>query len=90
MVHQSYINIVATFVNLNSCFFRNAIVNTSCSYVEQLSQSDFRVSFVEFTAEFGDYDPVEHTVGLISEFRFVPQQTEELEMGVLEWYKMCR
>jgi hypothetical protein len=44
----------------------------------------------EQTAELGDYDPTEHTVSLISEFRFVPQQTEELELAVLEWYKTCR
>ena len=41
-------------------------------------------------AELGDYDPGEHTVCFISEFRFVPQQTEELERSVLEAYKMCR
>jgi len=45
---------------------------------------------VELAAELGDYDPVEHTLGFISQFRFVPQQTEELEMGVVEWYKMLR
>ncbi|KAL5004262.1 hypothetical protein ScPMuIL_017718 [Solemya velum] len=30
-------------------------------------------------SELGDFDPNRHTVGYVSEFRFVPNQTEELE-----------
>ena len=40
-----------------------------------------------FSAELGDYDPEEHSVATISEFRFVPDQTEELEDAVFEQYK---
>ncbi|CAG2188451.1 unnamed protein product [Mytilus edulis] len=32
-----------------------------------------------FLAELGDYDPQRYSTGYISEFRFVPNQTEELE-----------
>lgn len=40
-------------------------------------------------AELGDYDPKQHTLVLISKYRFVPdeQQTEEFELTVLEKYK---
>ena len=43
-------------------------------------------------AELGDYDEGEHTPGFISEFRFVPEskQTEELELAILEAYKLRR
>ena len=43
-------------------------------------------------AELGDYDEGEHTPGFISEFRFVPEskQTEDLELAILEAYKLRR
>lgn len=40
-------------------------------------------------AELGDYDETVHTAAFISEFRFVPNQTEDLEIMVLEEYKKC-
>lgn len=44
-------------------------------------------SFSFILAELGDYDPEEHTPGCISEFRFVPDQTEDLELAALEKFK---
>lgn len=41
-------------------------------------------------AELGDYDPVQHTPGFVSEFRFVPDQTEEMEIDILNFYKSCK
>ena len=43
------------------------------------------------TAELGDYEDDIHTPGVISEFRFVPdsEQTEEMELEILERYKKC-
>lgn len=41
-------------------------------------------------AELGDYDDEVHTAATVSEFRFVPRQTEELEIAILEEYKRCR
>ena len=40
----------------------------------------------------GDYEEDEHTPYVISEFRFVPdgQQTEELELAVIEKFKTLR
>ncbi|KAF2358452.1 FERM C-terminal PH-like domain [Trinorchestia longiramus] len=38
-------------------------------------------------SELGDFDPEEHTPGFVSEFRFYPQQTEEMEEHTLEKYK---
>lgn len=41
-------------------------------------------------SELGDYDPEVHTPYFISEFRFVPDQTENFELAVIEAYKSCR
>ncbi|EDV26550.1 uncharacterized protein TRIADDRAFT_23231, partial [Trichoplax adhaerens] len=38
-------------------------------------------------AELGDYNPQVHTDGYVSEFRFVPKQSEELEDQVMEYHK---
>lgn len=43
-----------------------------------------------FVAELGDYDLAEHTPELVSEFRFVPIQTEEMELAIFEKWKEYR
>ena len=40
------------------------------------------------TAELGDYDPKRHSPGYVSEFRFVPNQTEDLEVRISQLHKM--
>ncbi|XP_063361015.1 band 4.1-like protein 5 [Cydia amplana] len=41
-------------------------------------------------SELGDFDEVLHTPATVSEFRFVPNQTEEMEIEILEEYKKCK
>ncbi|KAH8249992.1 hypothetical protein KR026_003303 [Drosophila bipectinata] len=41
-------------------------------------------------SELGDYDDQVHSAATVSEFRFVPEQTEDLEISILEEYKTCR
>ncbi|XP_017324785.1 band 4.1-like protein 5 isoform X3 [Ictalurus punctatus] len=41
-------------------------------------------------AELGDCDPAEHGLDLVSEFRFVPEQTEEMEVAIYNAWKECR
>nr|CAD7399236.1 unnamed protein product [Timema poppensis] len=41
-------------------------------------------------AELGDYEEGYHTPAVVSEFRFVPEQTEEMEIAILEEYIKCR
>lgn len=42
------------------------------------------------SAELGDYDDTQHTAATVSEFRFVPNQTEEMEIEILEEFKKAR
>lgn len=42
-----------------------------------------------FLAELGDYDDTIHTPATVSEFRFVPNQTEDIEIAILEEFKKC-
>ncbi|MBN3325468.1 E41L5 protein, partial [Atractosteus spatula] len=41
-------------------------------------------------AELGDCDPAEHPQELVSEFRFMPEQTEDMELAIYEKWKECR
>ncbi|XP_072114820.1 band 4.1-like protein 5 isoform X3 [Mobula birostris] len=41
-------------------------------------------------AELGDCDPSENGPDLVSEFRFVPDQVEEMEFAIFEKWKECR
>uniref|UniRef100_A0A6P4E6G2 Moesin/ezrin/radixin homolog 1 n=1 Tax=Drosophila rhopaloa TaxID=1041015 RepID=A0A6P4E6G2_DRORH len=41
-------------------------------------------------SELGDFDNQEHSAATVSEFRFVPEQTEDLEISILDEYKTCR
>lgn len=48
------------------------------------------VTFLVFLcplAELGDYDPYKHTAGYVSEYRFVPDQKEELEDAIERIHK---
>ncbi|KAF5284133.1 hypothetical protein FQR65_LT00133 [Abscondita terminalis] len=40
-------------------------------------------------SELGDYDKSQHTAATVSEFRFIPNQTEEMEIEILEEFKKC-
>lgn len=41
-------------------------------------------------AELGDYDDYQHTEGTVSEFRFVPDQGERLEIDIFHAFKKCK
>lgn len=41
-------------------------------------------------SELRDYDETQHTAGTVSEFRFVPNQSEEMEIEILNEYKKLR
>lgn len=41
-------------------------------------------------SELGDYDENTHTPAFVSEFRFIPDQNEEMEVHILEQYKKLR
>jgi len=45
---------------------------------------------IVFAAELGDYDPEVHNPYFISEFRFVPNQTEQFELAAIEAFKTCK
>ena len=40
-----------------------------------------------FLAELGDYDPRRHSLGYVTEFRFLANQTTELEARIVELHK---
>ena len=42
------------------------------------------------SAELGDFDPAVHTAAFVSEFRFVPAQTEDMEVEILNIYRHLR
>lgn len=43
--------------------------------------------YITFTAELGDYDSRRHGPGYVSEFRFLNNQTIELEVRIAELHK---
>lgn len=48
------------------------------------------IFFLLSTAELGDYDDSIHTPATVSEFRFVPNQSEEMEEATLEEYRKIK
>ena len=42
------------------------------------------------TAELGECELPEHTPELVSEFRFIPNQTEAMEFDIFQRWKECR
>ena len=45
---------------------------------------------VVLSAELGDYEEDVHSAGDISEFRFVEDQTEDMELAILDRFKNLR
>ena len=43
-----------------------------------------------FLAELGDFNPAVHTAAVVSEFRFVPVQTEDMEEEILSAYSQLQ
>lgn len=54
-------------------------------FQEQFSK--MQKNAISFVAELGDYDPYKHTTGYVSEYRFVPDQKEELEEAIERIHK---
>ncbi|KAJ8012631.1 hypothetical protein DPEC_G00044880 [Dallia pectoralis] len=48
------------------------------------------LSAFSLQAELGDCDPAEHALDLVSEFRFMPEQTETMELAIFNTWKECR
>lgn len=45
---------------------------------------------MERAAELGECELPEHTPELVSEFRFIPNQTEAMEFDIFQRWKECR
>ncbi|XP_056915028.1 band 4.1-like protein 5 isoform X1 [Takifugu flavidus] len=56
-----------------------------CPFVTAVELAAFSLQ-----AELGDCDPLEHNLDLVSEFRFIPNQTEEVELAIYNAWKECR
>uniref|UniRef100_A0A8C3ARP7 Erythrocyte membrane protein band 4.1 like 5 n=1 Tax=Cyclopterus lumpus TaxID=8103 RepID=A0A8C3ARP7_CYCLU len=56
-------------------------------FVLQLKQDILSVHGCVFSAEMGDCDPLEHNRDLVSEFRFIPNQTEDVELEIYNKWK---
>ena len=52
---------------------------TACQPIWVMLCQEFSFEYIHFVAELGDFDHKRHTYGYVSEFRFGPHQTEELE-----------
>lgn len=56
-------------------------------YPDHLQSSSLTNFVLSVAAELGDYDPRRHSPGYVSEFRFVANQTAELETKISEHHK---
>ncbi|CAL8147901.1 unnamed protein product [Orchesella dallaii] len=53
-------------------------------------QTAIELGALAIQSELGDYDPDIHTPSFVSEFRFTPDQTEEMEILILEEFKKLK
>ncbi|GIY02245.1 band 4.1-like protein 5 [Caerostris extrusa] len=71
-------------------FFLQLKQDLFCGRLPAPHQTVVELSAFALQSELGDYDPVQHTPGFVSEFRFAPDQTEEMEVDILNAYKTCK
>lgn len=50
----------------------------------------YEYMFCHRLAELGDFDEEDHTPAFISEFRFMPNQSEEMELEIFNKYQSLR
>ncbi|XP_008186340.1 band 4.1-like protein 5 isoform X3 [Acyrthosiphon pisum] len=58
--------------------------------LECLQNTCIELAALALQSELGDYDESCHTPAVISEFRFVPNQTEDMEIQIVEEFKKCK
>lgn len=67
---------------------RDVKVNDWYDYKDAVSRFIWSNEFLfMIPAELGDYDPRRHSVGYVTEFRFLANQTTELENRIVELHK---
>ena len=60
-----------------------------CGKLPVTNEVAFSLAALALQSEFGDCEDEEHDLAFVSEFRFVPGQTEDLELQILdEWRKL--
>lgn len=57
---------------------------------EKHSMSPVFLPLLKLAAELGECELPEHTPELVSEFRFIPNQTEAMEFDIFQRWKECR
>jgi hypothetical protein len=57
---------------------------------QKCSMSPVFLPFMKRAAELGECELPEHTPELVSEFRFIPNQTEAMEFDIFQRWKECR
>ena len=73
--------VLAFSASATGCNTKSPIMQTQISQTGILKYLVFDASHL-LTAELGDFDPHQNTAGYVSEFCFVPNQTEELERRI--------
>lgn len=76
----------------SSCL-RALLYLTFANFYEVRSQNSVVYGYITLSyvlAELGDYEEGVHSPGVVSEFRFVESQTEEMELAILEKFKLCK
>ncbi|EEB14590.1 Radixin, putative [Pediculus humanus corporis] len=71
-------------------FFLQLKIDIFEGKLECPDQTAIQLSALALQSELGDYEEEYHTPGTVSEFRFVPNQTEEIELAIFEEYKKCK
>ncbi|VDD96428.1 unnamed protein product [Enterobius vermicularis] len=71
-------------------FFLQLKQDIQTGKLECPKETAIELAALALQSELGDYNPAEHTPALISEFRFHPEQNEEMELAILEHFMTCR
>jgi hypothetical protein len=52
--------------------------------------TEVKTIHIFFSAEVGDYDPVDHPPGYVGDFNMLPKQTPKMEERIAEIHKTLR
>ncbi|VDM25363.1 unnamed protein product [Toxocara canis] len=71
-------------------FFLQLKQDIQTGKLECPKETAIELAALALQSEFGDYNPAVHNAAFVSEFRFHPEQDEDMEIAILEKYTTCR
>uniref|UniRef100_A0A8C9W8M1 Erythrocyte membrane protein band 4.1 like 4B n=1 Tax=Scleropages formosus TaxID=113540 RepID=A0A8C9W8M1_SCLFO len=89
-LHEEFTRYMASFCGTRDRYIFSRASLSPASHFAVNEALHLTVPCAPIAGELGDRDPLEHSPELVSEFRFIPMQTEAMEAAIFQKWAECR